>query len=135
MSIHFMVSPDRGRISLFEHVTRVAQASSPAGSGTVPVRGPETGGETPPQPAGEDARATVFSATQLASHRPSHRAKTGMRPRLRSQSIESIATEPPREAATASPGADSRGLCQDSCVWLVPSPWLKCAGLGSGGRE
>src|SRR5580658_10668238 len=80
MSIHFMVSPDRGRISLFEHVTRVAQASSPAGSGTVPVRGPETGGETPPQPAGEDACATVFSATQLASHRPSHRAKTGMRP-------------------------------------------------------
>jgi hypothetical protein len=30
----------------------VARPSSAAGSGTVPVRGSETGGETPPQPAG-----------------------------------------------------------------------------------
>jgi REP element-mobilizing transposase RayT len=36
----------------------VAQASSPASSGTVPVREPGTGGGTPPQPAGEDPCAT-----------------------------------------------------------------------------
>jgi hypothetical protein len=38
----------------------VAQPSSAAGSRTVPVRGPETRGEKPPQPAGEDACATGF---------------------------------------------------------------------------
>ena len=51
-----------------QRLKRVARASSPAGFGTVSVREPfpvriavdssETGGETPPEPAGEDARAT-----------------------------------------------------------------------------
>ena len=36
----------------------VAQASAPAGASTVPVRRPQTGGGTPPQPAGGDACAT-----------------------------------------------------------------------------
>jgi hypothetical protein len=60
----------RVRISLFENVRRVARASSPAGSRTVPVREPATGGETPPQPAGEDACATVFSARLQLGHQP-----------------------------------------------------------------
>jgi REP element-mobilizing transposase RayT len=36
----------------------VAQPSPAAGSRTVPVRGATSGGETPPKPAGEDARST-----------------------------------------------------------------------------
>ncbi|HLP78027.1 MAG TPA: hypothetical protein VK327_14045 [Candidatus Paceibacterota bacterium] len=39
-------------------VACVAQPSPAAGSGTVSVRVPGTGGETPPQPTGEDACAT-----------------------------------------------------------------------------
>ena len=41
----------------------VAQPSSAASSSTVPVRVPRTGGETPPQLAGEDACATIRCTT------------------------------------------------------------------------
>jgi putative membrane protein insertion efficiency factor len=41
-------------------VSHVAQPSTAADSRTVPVRQPETGRETPPQPAVEDACATSF---------------------------------------------------------------------------
>jgi hypothetical protein len=59
-------------------IAHVAQPSSAAGSRPVPVREPETGGETPPQPAGEDACATSIGIAVL---------KTEILPNLRKSSI------------------------------------------------
>jgi alpha-glucan,water dikinase len=59
-----------------QHVFSVAQASPPSGSRTVSVRRTETGGETPPEPAGEDACATGLiryppQEEMLAERKPS----------------------------------------------------------------
>ncbi|MBI4658965.1 MAG: transposase [Verrucomicrobia bacterium] len=61
----------------------VAQASAPAGSRTVSVRELGTGGETPPQPAGGDAYATVMTEPNNKRHLVSGFHSRGVLPHLK----------------------------------------------------